>query len=434
MDKEEGLYIAIFLIGVLSLAGGLFHSYVAGLIIPSKVIITSYDCVIMIGIIFAFAGLILLFSKRYKIGQKRVIRANVLETIVISILIISFAGIGGYLYGQYQNTLLVTTETHQRMENQLKMMDEMKNNSPFYCKKVIIRDDDIGDSHFAPSLEWLSNLAIKKDIKITFAVIPAILVNNSETIDYLNHLDREHFEFATHGYTHIIFQGIPYEEQYSLIENGTKIMSESLHYKPHTFVPPCGSSDVNTTKVCRVLGYHSITDMLGYPSYVVSFISNFEWEENYHPIKHHSFEDFKSSFDSFCNSSNEHYRIYLHDWTFLDEQGELNETRTSTFERAIDYMKSKNIQFMTIEEAYEWYIDENIIRTGMVNESCYFIDLKECCYNHTIKFNSPSNWDGNTVLRDITTGKETMLYKNVFEFDGTKGHCYEIYEARLGGV
>lgn len=146
MDRKEKLYTAIFLVGISTLAGGLLHRYIERFLIPSNVVITSYDWVIMIGIITAFTGLILLFLNKYKIAQKHVIKANILEVILIIILIVSLASTGGWLYGQYQKTLLVTTEHIQRMDEQLKMLDQMENNSPFYCKKVIIRDDDIGDS------------------------------------------------------------------------------------------------------------------------------------------------------------------------------------------------------------------------------------------------------------------------------------------------
>ena len=307
------------------------------------------------------------------------------------------------------------------------MMDQMENNSPFYVKKIIIRNDDVGDFRYFPSLQWISNLAIKKDIKVTYAVIPVKLINNSETTEYLNSLDRGHFEFATHGYEHTDFKGYELKEQYSLIENGTLIMEEYLYNKPYTFVPPYGSSDVNTTKACRLLGYNSITDMFG-QYYVVNFESDFEYDASYYPTEHHTFEDFKRNFDIFYNSSDEYYVLYLHDWTFLNNEGKLDEEKADRFEKVIDYIKSKNVNFMTIEEAYEWYVDENTIRTGMINESYYFIDLKESRYNHTMNFNSPFNAD-EIYLKDVTTGEEAILYKNAFfEFSVIKGHFYEIYE------
>ena len=36
----------------------------------------------------------------------------------------------------------------------------------FYCKKVIIRDDDLGASSYLPSVRWITELASIKDFKI----------------------------------------------------------------------------------------------------------------------------------------------------------------------------------------------------------------------------------------------------------------------------
>jgi len=309
----------------------------------------------------------------------------------------------------------------------VEMMEQMEKNNPFYNKKVIIRDDDIGNPHNLPSLKWMSNFIIEKNIKITYAVIPSILINNSETIEYLNNLDRNHFEFATHGFEHIQFAGLPENKQHILIEKGTQIIEENLQCTPSTFVPPYGSSDTNTTKVCRILGYHTITDFTGYPSYMQVFLSDFEYETNYDPPEHHSFKEFKITFDTFYNSSDEYYLFQLHDWTFLNEEGKIDEEKCYEFEKIINYIQCTNTQFMTIEEAYEWYIDGRTIRTGMVNESIYFIDLNDCSYDHTIRFNSPSNWNGIIIIKEMITEKEVISYEKVFEFDGKKGHLYEIY-------
>jgi len=117
----------------------------------------------------------------------------------------------------------------------------------------------------------------------------------------------------------------------------------------------------------------------------------------------------------------------LHDWTFLNEEGKIDEKKCNEFEKIINYIQCTNTQFMTIEEAYEWYVDERLIRTGMINESAYFIDLNDCFYNHTIKFNSPSKSNMTIVVKDIFTEEEMIYEKKVFEFDGTKGHFYQIY-------
>lgn len=303
----------------------------------------------------------------------------------------------------------------------------IENYNPFYCKKVILRDDDIGRKpQYLQCLEWVSNLAINKDIKITFGIIPKPLIHNYETVNFLNKLNREDFEFATHGYEHIKFRGLSYEQQYSLIENGTRIMEEYLHCKPYTFIPPFDSSDINTTKVLSEFDYHSITAMIKSQSFVVSFFTDFEYETEWYPAKHCNFEEFKTNFDEFYNSTDEYYIFVFHDPTFLDEEGKLNLTITDRFESIIDYIKSKNVQFMTIEEAYRRQKDENVINTGKINESSYYVDLRECFYNHTIKIIPPLDWSKDIYLRDDTTGQITILDKEKFEFQGTRGHIYNV--------
>lgn len=426
IDKKDIFFIGILLIGILSFSTGLILSIQnVHSLVSRSVFFENYNWILIPGLIFILIGVILLISDKLKIFQKS-IRIKILEIVLITVLITSSVGTSTWLYGQYQKTLLISSENIQKIDEQLKMWDHMEKNNPFYSKKIVIRDDDVGDSSYLTSLEWISNLCLSKDIKIVLAIIPFQLVNNSKTVEYLNQLNREHFEFATHGYEHTHFQGLTYQQQYSLIENGTNIILEKLNYKPFTFVPPQDNSDVNTTKALRIIGYHSITNMRGYPSYVIDFKSDFTYEKNYIPPKHHSFEEFKNSYDNFINSSDEYFILVLHDRTFLNNEGELNQSITSLFENMIGYIKTKNIQFMTIEDCYQWYIDESIIQTGMINNQHYFIDLKECSYNHTIKFNVPSNWSKNALLLDITASQEKMFNENVFEFKGIKGHLYEI--------
>lgn len=419
-------YFFIILIGMICFFGGLLNIRVLRYIMPDYLLMESYDWLTEIGIIFIFIGISLFLLKKYKIVKKDK-QLRVLESILLIILLVTSASTCGWLYGNYQKTLLLSTTNINKMNEQLKMLDQMKTNSPFYCKKIIIRNDDVGDSRYINSVKWISDLCINSNIKMVFAVIPANLINNSKIVNYLNSLDREHFEFATHGFEHIHFQGLPIEKQQSLIENGTKIINEYLNYKPVSFVPPQSSSDVNTTKALRLLDYHCITDMLGYPSYISNFINDFAFETQYNPPKHHNFEEFKNNFDKFYNSSDEYYMLTLHDWTFLDEQGNLDLSQTYIFENAVEYIKNKNIQFMTLDDSYQWHIDEYTIKTGMMSEYKYFIDLKACRYNHSIKFNTPISWNGNVYVLDNINGTITTYLQRVFEFEGEKGHLYEIY-------
>lgn len=333
MNKKEIVYLSILIMGILTFAFGLTHDFLGGAVIHYG----TYDAfLIVVGAIIAIAVLALFNIERYIFKSESSLYKYInILTVLLSCCLIILTTYCGVLYGQ------------------LLQMEKPAQESPFFEKKVIIRNDDVGGK-VDPALQWLTNLTIEKDIKVTYAVIPAALQNHPETIRYLNDLGREHFEMAAHGYHHIPFGGLPYEEQYSLIKKGTEVM-ENILYRPYTFVPPYHSDDINTTKSCRDLGYHSISSHSFSFTYVVCFPVDFSWESSWRtcPISHHSYQDFKNSFDKFYNSPDEFFVVVLHHGTFYDESGQLNERLINQFEKSIDYMKNKNIEFVTIEQAYQ---------------------------------------------------------------------------------
>jgi len=428
MKKKQIFYLFIILLGIILFLIGLLNTYLVKYVIPKVIIIESYTWLIGIGLIFIFIGLLLILSPKMKLFQKSG-QVKFIEIFSLIILLVISSSTAGWLFGNYQKTLLISSENIQKMDEHLRMWDTMERDNPFYNKKIIVRDDDIGNSEYFESVKWISNLSIEKDIKVTMAVIPAVSVRNPQIIDYLNSLDREFFEFAPHGYEHIHFKGLPFEQQYALIQNATDIMIEHLKYVPYTFVPPQAQGDVNTTKALRLLDYHSITDMMEYPSYVTNFRTDFSFDIQYNPPKHRSYDEFKENFDLFLNSSDEYYMLVLHDWTFLKSDGNLDTTLTTVFENCIDYIKSKNIQFMTIEESYQWNTDEFSIKTGMYSEYKYFIDLRECKYNHSINFNTPMIWQSNAFILDVTSDIKSSYQQDFISFEGIKGHLYEIFNS-----
>jgi len=313
-----------------------------------------------------------------------------------------------------------------------------------YCKKIIIRDDDVdARNQRDPSicLKWLTNFTLEKNIKVTYGLIVGneTFSDNMQLVNYLNNLDKTYFEIATHGYAHEHFKGLPYDEQYSLIENATKTIENYLHIRPYTFITPFSSDDENTSKVCEALGYHSFSSANAYPDdnvvdFKVDVCLEYNWSQS--PPEHRSFNSLKNSFDNFYNSTDEYYVVCMHHNTFwYENKTTLNETRVSNFENFIDYMKTKNVEFMTIQQAYEWYVDKDRIAHNQT-ENSYIIGFGNCEYNHTVKFTSPENWQGKKIIVfDITTNKVVGEYNtNCFEFTGVKGHRYEISVEKKSGI
>lgn len=411
------------------LSGALLHTYIDKLI-SKIVIIETFNWLATLGIIFTVSSF-LLYTSRFKHFRDRYLRrVSLVEITLIFFLLSSTIFTGGFIYGQYEKTLLIKSQNINIISDQVNMINKMgtiAENSSLNNKKIIIRNDDVGLYSSNKSLEWLSNLTYDKKIKITYAVVPLPASKNMPLLYYLNNLSRNRFELAVHGYEHESLYGKPYEEQLSLITNSTNLAEKYSQDRPYTFVPPYNKGDINTTKVCRILGYHTITDVRGYPLYLKNMKSSFNWEKEYQPPKHQSFEEFKDSFDSFYNSSEEYFVICVHDWTFLGENGELDSEKTANFEKAVEYMLDKNVQFMTIEEAYRWSTDENDIVYELINDSSYFVDLRECNYNHTIIINQMPMIENATIYnvdtQEMINSKFGVKY---LEFEAQKGYLYYI--------
>lgn len=424
--QKDWITIFLFLAGILIIAITLVSPYIEKLT-SQKVIIEVPSWFVMLGAIFIMSSITFKIEvfNRYR-------HLNLIKYFFITALLSSIIFTVGYTYGQYDKVLHIKSQNINVLNDQVNLigkMETMSKDCSLNNKKVIIRDDDIGACNSNKSLEWLSNLTYEKGTKVTYAVVPFYVSENIPLTNYLKNLNKDNFEIAVHGYKHEDLYGKPYGEQFGLIKNSTDIMEKHLKYKPYTFVPPYNRGDINTTKACRILGYHTITDVRGYPLYLKDINRSFDWETEYNPPKQHSFEEFKNAFDSYYNSSSEFFVLCMHDWSFIGENNSLDREKTENFQKAINYMISKNVQFMTIEEAYRWSVDENSIAYGLINESSYFVDLRECKYNHTIKISQIPENISNITISNINTQKAVKYnqkgIKNI-EFEVQSGYLYYI--------
>jgi peptidoglycan/xylan/chitin deacetylase (PgdA/CDA1 family) len=223
-----------------------------------------------------------------------------------------------------------------------------------YSKIVIIRADDF--YRLTPGWKWLTDLTNSKDFNATYAVIPA-WVDRTSAAQLTQLMDKNKIEIAAHGLNHDRHMaGMSYQGQYNLINQSTNLLTSEF-WRPRTFVSPYSSNDQNTIAACKALGYHSISG-----SYVsgaegmAQFQSGLNWETDWsvpnYDVPHLSFINFKSVFDRFYNSSAKNITIVLHPSTYEDANGKLRTEDANVFARSIDYMKSKNVKFMTIDQAY----------------------------------------------------------------------------------
>jgi len=222
-------------------------------------------------------------------------------------------------------------------------------------KEVFVRADDFYKMN--PGWTWLTDITNSKDFSATYAVIPYWLTW-SNAIQLAQLMDKSKVEIATHGYNHEKFAGLSYQDQYNLINKGTNLLTIKF-YRPRTFIPPTGADDQNTIDACNALGYHSISgNYVSGAQGIAQFVPGLYWETDWSvpesQVPHYTFDEFKHDFDSFYSSSNQRLTVLLHPNTYVDANGNLKTDDANAFEQSIDYMNGKNVEFMTMDQAYRW--------------------------------------------------------------------------------
>jgi peptidoglycan/xylan/chitin deacetylase (PgdA/CDA1 family) len=216
-------------------------------------------------------------------------------------------------------------------------------------KEIIIRFDDASRS--APALKLISDLAIRENIKMTFLVIPTDL-SDKNLINYLNSLDSNRFEMATHGFANNeTFDGMPYLRQYDLINRATKIMQLAFDKRPESFCPPGNAADSSTTRALNALKYHSITgrgifsdnELYG----LEQFPTDIYWE-----LTEGTESTFEEQFNELYISPKKTILIGIHT---NDPRSRQNDALINQLGKFIDHIKERNVKFVTIEEAHQMH-------------------------------------------------------------------------------
>ncbi|MCC0671082.1 polysaccharide deacetylase family protein [Clostridioides sp. ES-S-0145-01] len=95
----------------------------------------------------------------------------------------------------------------------------------------------------------------KENVKITFNVTGKWAEKNK---DELLKIKKQGHEIGNHGYKHLDYSTLSYEDNYKQIETSKKIIEEIINEKTKFFQAPAGSFGAETVKAAKELGYTSI--------------------------------------------------------------------------------------------------------------------------------------------------------------------------------
>lgn len=224
-------------------------------------------------------------------------------------------------------------------------------------RKVLLRADDFGNTDPA-GWSWFADLSKIYNFKVTYATMPGSTDLN--TVKFMSSLDKNNYEIATHGLHHEDYApNVAYDTQLGLISQATQLLT-TYFVRPRTFVTPYDNGDENTVLAAKALGYHSISQNQVEPVQGISqFAPNFIWEDVWtgNDATHDSEADFEKDFSK---STERYYTVEVHPATYSHRSpdgsldGSIKSEDASEFVKSIVYLKSQNVEFMTMEQAYEW--------------------------------------------------------------------------------
>ncbi|MDY5211440.1 polysaccharide deacetylase family protein [Intestinibacter sp.] len=174
-----------------------------------------------------------------------VVSKKKLKKIIIFILILAFI-IGGIAY-------ILKNKTQDTMN----LLDLAQNNQPYTMGTAqnsghvaITCNVDLGweDEYIEGILEVLD----KENVKITFAVTGKWAEKNK---DMLLKIQQKGHEIANHGYQHINYDTLSYDENFNEIKKSQDIIDAATKQKSKFFQAPSGAFCDDTVKAANDLGY-----------------------------------------------------------------------------------------------------------------------------------------------------------------------------------
>ena len=193
-----------------------------------------------------------------------VLNKNKLKKILIFLLIILFIG-GGIVFTIKKNESIPSINILDLAK--APYTQGTKKNSGYVALTCNV---DLGweDEYVISILETLK----KEKVHITFNVTGKWAEKNK---DLLLRIKNEGHEIGNHGYKHLDYATLSYDENYNQISTSKKIIEDALGEKTKFFQAPAGSFGTNTVKAAESLNY-------------ICFkwdVDTIDWQDRYNPEK-----------------------------------------------------------------------------------------------------------------------------------------------------
>ncbi|MGZ4904965.1 MAG: DUF2334 domain-containing protein [Halobacteriota archaeon] len=237
-------------------------------------------------------------------------------------------------------------------------------------KYVVFRCDDVTLKADFAELQAIDQVHIEKDVPLTLGIIPHPtpgtgdeLLSDSQFLSYMRALASNHlFEFAQHGYTHqgtsVVgpseFYGRPYAVQYGVIKQGRSDIRKAFGVTPTSFIPPFDSSDNNTLKAAKALGFTEYSTSFRDLNINEGTRQGMHVEAASLELANESLQSAENKTEQFLTDTHsiDTFVVLYHVADFRSPDGSVNQERLRLLENYIDYLKERgDVQFTRLDHS-----------------------------------------------------------------------------------
>ncbi len=225
-------------------------------------------------------------------------------------------------------------------------------------RNIIVRSDDIGPWWSLDSAIYLTEYLKNRNIPQTLGVVPITgggtvnLEEDSRLVDYLLSIRNDpDIEFGVHGLEHSYneFLGISQSDAEGKIDQSMQMITDSLHVKPVTFIPPYYAYDKNALFAARSqgmeyfsAGWNAIDMGHGFSNYP-SGLWNIPVTTDVYNWGTGSFYS-AGEIEASCENAMNWFGtcvIVLHHHQFVDEEGKIDPSKIALLDELTDWIKDK---------------------------------------------------------------------------------------------
>lgn len=260
---------------------------------------------------------------------------------------------------------IVDSKTDERYMKASSFFESNENDSQDFSREdswevydsiFILRNDDVRNIS-NPEVKYINSIARDKKIPVTHSIVPLSVKDQEKTCEDFRKIKNKSnlIDYAMHGYSHSNlvkepypseFYSLDYQNQSKRIRKGIEIYQNCLGARPRVLVPPQNTYDNITVKVLKENDFYAVS---GFDRMIKERENMPKLKSSFHELitaqsaLNFDLKRMKTAFNKSYKREDVFVQM-IHHWALK------NSTQKKKLEEYLEYVESKNVKFMSLNQ------------------------------------------------------------------------------------